>query len=179
MKTLDCLHRTRQGRFDQSDAALALRCLGIALLLLLWSTFPPNASSQTQDEAAPVDPLRDDAMLSFKTKVHPFVKKYCVDCHNTRPEAQLNLESALRNPESAASFRLWKKAVASVKVLDMPPADASELPTDQERQDFLDSIAKLKYLAPRDPGPFTLRRLSKVEFGNQNIPYHLPFLKSY
>ncbi|MGC6443653.1 MAG: DUF1592 domain-containing protein [Rubripirellula sp.] len=166
MKTLDCLHRTRQGRFDQSDAALALRCLGMATLLLLWSTFPPNASSQNQDEAAPVDPLRDDAMLSFKTKVHLFVKKYCVDCHNTRPEAQLNLESALRNPESAASFGLWKKAVASVKVLDMPPADASELPTDQERQDFLDSIAKLKYLAPRDPGPFTLRRLSKVEFGN-------------
>lgn len=166
MKTLDCQHRARQGRFDQSDVALALRCLGIALLLLHWSTFPPNASSQTQDETATVDPLRDDAMHSFKTKVHPFVKKFCVDCHNTRPEAQLNLESALRNPESAASFRLWKKAVASVKVLDMPPEDASELPTDQERQDFLDSIAKLKYLAPRDPGPFTLRRLSKVEFGN-------------
>lgn len=166
MKTLDCQHRARQGRFDRSVVTVALRCLGIAFLLLHWFACPPNATSQSQDETASADPLRDDAMQSFKTKVQPFVKKYCVDCHNTRPEAQLNLESALRNPESAASFRLWKKAVASVKVLDMPPEDASELPTDQERQVFLDSIAKLKYLAPRDPGPFTLRRLSKVEFGN-------------
>lgn len=166
MKTLDCQQHARQGRFDHSVVTLAVRCLGIALLLLHWFACPPNATSQSQDETASEDLLRDDAMQSFKTKVQPFVKKYCVDCHNTRPEAQLNLETALRNPESAASFRLWKKAVASVKVLDMPPEDASELPTDQERQDFLDSIAKLKYLASRDPGPFILRRLSKVEFGN-------------
>lgn len=166
MKTLDCHRHTRQGRFDHSVLTGALRYLGIALLLLHWAAIHPNASSQSQDEAASGDHLRDDAMQSFKTKVQPFVKKYCVDCHNTRPEAQLNLESALRNPESAASFRLWKKAIASVKVLDMPPEDAGDMPTDQERQDFLDSIAKLKYLAPRDPGPFILRRLSKVEFGN-------------
>src|SRR6185369_11127505 len=39
-------------------------------------------------------------------------------------------------------------------------------PTDEERQVFVDVIANLKYLSPPDPGPFVIRRLNKVEYGN-------------
>jgi hypothetical protein len=48
----------------------------------------------------------------------------------------------------------------------MPPDYADKIPTDDERREFIEWIGKLKYLAPRDPGPFVIRRLSKVEYGN-------------
>ena len=48
----------------------------------------------------------------------------------------------------------------------MPPDDADKQPTDEERQMFVDWIAKIKFLSPKDPGPFVIRRLTKVEYGN-------------
>ena len=48
----------------------------------------------------------------------------------------------------------------------MPPEDAKKRPTDEERQRFMDSIGKLKFLSPKDPGSFVIRRLTKVEYGN-------------
>lgn len=114
------------------------------------------------DEAA----LRADAKKTFKEKVGPFVEKYCIRCHGPRPKAGINLKSALKSPGSASSYLHWKKAVANVKVHDMPPEDVAKVPSKEERQQFIKWIGKLKYLAPRDPGPFVIRRLTKVEYGN-------------
>ena len=114
------------------------------------------------DEAA----LRADAQKVFKEKVGPFVNKYCTRCHGSRAKAGINLQSALKNPGGESASLHWKKAVANVKVHDMPPEDSSKKPTDEERRQFAEWIAKLKYLAPRDPGPFVIRRLTKAEYGN-------------
>ncbi len=130
-------------------------------LILAFSTISP-CLAEPADFAA----LQADAQKTFKEKIGPFVNKYCIDCHGTRPEAGINLRSALRSPGATASFLHWKKAVANVKVHDMPPEDAGEIPTEQERRDFVEWIGKLKFLAERDPGPFVLRRLSKVEYAS-------------
>ena len=37
---------------------------------------------------------------------------------------------------------------------------------DADRQMFVDWLAKLKFLSPKDPGPFVIRRLTKTEYGN-------------
>ena len=136
--------------------------LGVALVLSLVSPCRAEADDGNADEAA----LRADTEKTFKEKVGPFVNKYCISCHGPRPEAGINLRSALKSPGAASSFQHWKKAVANVKVHDMPPDYADEIPTDDERRQFVEWIGKLKYLAPRDPGPFVIRRLSKVEYGN-------------
>ncbi|MEQ8790852.1 MAG: DUF1592 domain-containing protein [Pirellulaceae bacterium] len=136
--------------------------LGLALVLCYVSPCRAETGGGSADEAA----LRADAERTFKKNVEPFVKKYCIDCHGPRPEAGVNLQSALRSPVAASSFLHWKKAVANVKVHDMPPDYAEKIPTDDERRQFIEWIGKLKYLAPRDPGPFVMRRLSKVEYGN-------------
>jgi hypothetical protein len=47
----------------------------------------------------------------------------------------------------------------------MPP-DGSEQPTDKEREMFMKWLGKVKYLSPKDPGTFIIRRLSKTEYGN-------------
>ncbi len=136
--------------------------LGLALVLSLASPCRAQTGDGGSDEAA----LRADANKVFKEKVTPFVEKYCLRCHGPRPKAGVNLESALKSPGSASSFLHWKKAVANVKVHDMPPEYASKIPTDEERGQFIEWIGKIKYLAPRDPGPFVIRRLTKVEYAN-------------
>ena len=136
--------------------------LGFALVLSLVSP----CRAEIDDGIADGAELRADAEKTFKEKVGPFVNKYCISCHGPRPEAGINLRSALKSPGAASSFLHWKKAVANVKVHDMPPDYADEIPTDEERRQFIAWIGKLKYLAPRDPGHFVIRRLSNVEYGN-------------
>lgn len=122
--------------------------------------------AESGNDVANEEALRADAKETLKGKVEPFVNKYCIRCHGTRPEAGVNLKSALRSPGSASSFLHWKKAVANVKVHDMPPEYVDDIPTDDERKQFIDWIGKLKHLATRDPGPFVIRRLTKAEYGN-------------
>ena len=126
----------------------------------------PSLHSETALKTMDEEALRADAKKTFKDQVGPFVEKYCIRCHGPRPKAGINLKSALKSPGSASSFLHWKKAVANVKVHDMPPEDVAKVPTDEERLQFIEWIGKLKYLAPRDPGPFVIRRLTKVELGN-------------
>ena len=133
---------------------MKLPVLALALLMA--------GSAIGADEAA----LRVDAQKVFKEKVGPFVNKYCTRCHGSRAKAGINLQSALKNPGGESASLHWKKAVANVKVHDMPPEDSSKKPTDEERRQFVEWIGKLKYLAPRDPGPFVIRRLTKAEYGN-------------
>ena len=142
--------------------SLPIAALGIALVLAFTSTGGAQTDDPSFDEAA----LRRNARRTLKDDVTPFVKKYCISCHGGYAQAGVNLQSAIDSPESATSVLHWKKAVANVKVHDMPPEDAGDIPTDEERSQFIEWIGTLKYLAERDPGPFVIRRLSKVEYAN-------------
>ncbi|MEW4488154.1 DUF1592 domain-containing protein [Thalassoglobus sp. JC818] len=108
------------------------------------------------------------AKKSFEDDVAPFIKRYCLDCHqNRRPtEAGVNFSPALPKPEDAAFHEQWKKAIARVRAHDMPPDYADRLPKDEDREAFLKGVAQIKYLSPRDPGLFIIRRLTKVEYSN-------------
>ena len=121
-----------------------------------------ETGGEVPDEAA----LRADAQNVLKGKIEPFVNKYCVKCHGSRAKAGINLQSALRNPNGESAALHWRKAAANVKVHDMPPEDASKIPSEEERRQFIESVAKIKYLSPRDPGPFVIRRLTKTEYAN-------------
>lgn len=135
-------------------------------IFALALTLASNGWAQLTGDNADLQALRTDARRVFKNKVTPFVEKYCIRCHGSRPKGDVNLKSALKSPGSAASFLHWKKAVANVKVHDMPPEDVRKTPTDEERLQFIEWIGKLKYLSPKDPGPFVIRRLTKVEYAN-------------
>ena len=139
----------------------------VALSAVLVSALVSPCRAETGDgKSAEEEKLRADAKTTFEKKVKPFVENYCIRCHGPRPKGDVNLKSALKSPGSPASYLHWQKAVANVKVNDMPPEDARKKPTEAERREFEKWIGKLKYLAPRDPGPYVIRRLSKVEYGN-------------
>ena len=137
-----------------------VRGLFISTLISLTGFIAVDATGM--DEAA----LRADAQKMFKEKVGPFVEKYCARCHGSRAKAGINLQSAVKNPSGESAILHFKKAAANVKVHDMPPEDAAKQPTDEERRQFVKWIGKHKYLAPRDPGAFVIRRLTKTEYAN-------------
>jgi mono/diheme cytochrome c family protein len=111
--------------------------------------------------------LQTDAKKAFREGVTPFLNTYCADCHgNKKRKGGVNFQSAISKPGDAASGKRWKQALATVKAHDMPPDDADKQPTDEERQKFADWIGKAKYLSPKEPGPFVIRRLTKAEYGN-------------
>jgi hypothetical protein len=108
----------------------------------------------------------EDAKKSFVEGVGPFVREYCTDCHGKkRRKGGLNFEAALKDPGETTSRRQWKQALANVKAHDMPPEEETQ-PTDEERAGFLEWIGRIKYLSPKDPGQFVIRRLTKTEYGN-------------
>ncbi|MCD8533688.1 MAG: DUF1595 domain-containing protein, partial [Verrucomicrobia bacterium] len=134
-----------------------------ALILSLVLPCPAQTDVESADEAA----LRAKAVRIFKENVDPFVKTYCTKCHGGgRAKANVNLEVDLKDPGRGTAFMHWKKAVANVKVHDMPPEDAARQPTDKERHQFIEWMGNLKYLSPQDPGSFVIRRLTPVEYGN-------------
>lgn len=111
--------------------------------------------------------LQTQAKKVFKDDVDTFIKDYCAKCHGIkRQKSGLNLEASLKNPGDSASISKWKQAIGSVKTHDMPPDDESKQPTEQERQKFMEGIKQIKYLSPKDPGVFVIRRLTKMEYGN-------------
>jgi hypothetical protein len=133
--------------------------LGFCLILCLaW----PCRSMAADHEA-----LKADAEEYFRSRVTPFIKTYCLPCHQSRrpTRAGVNFDPALKTPGHAAFSEIWKKAAARVKAHDMPPNSAVQ-PNDADREMFAVWLAKLKYLSQKDPGPFVIRRLTKTEYSN-------------
>ncbi|HAO65539.1 MAG TPA: hypothetical protein DCR17_02470, partial [Verrucomicrobiales bacterium] len=156
MESMQSLFTIGIGRFK----TVALGCA------LVWSLLSP-IQAETDGERTIEEALREGTRKIFKEKVEPFVKEYCTRCHGGgRAKANVNLAVDLKAPGRGVAFMHWKKAAANVKVHDMPPEDAAKQPTGEERLQFIDWLSFLKYLSPRNPGPFVIRRLTPMEYGN-------------
>src|SRR3954468_12518422 len=148
----------RPGTFGSCVMAMLPFAFGLSLTLRCAA-----APADDADFAA----LHVDAKKSFKKVVTPFVDSYCTRCHGQdRQKGGINFGPALKKPGETASSHRWKQAVGKVKSHEMPPEEAKKQPTDEERQKFLDGIGQIKFLSAKDPGPFVIRRLTKVEYAN-------------
>lgn len=142
------------------------RLLWVSVLSIVILSFISTFGSEADIDAKLAE-ARASAMKSFKDDVVPFINNYCTRCHGEKKKkGGVTFEYAIKNP-SLSSFRpLWKQALENIKSHNMPPEEEAKQPTDQERQTITNWIAGMKHLNPRDPGPFVIRRLSKVEYGN-------------
>ena len=135
-------------------------------ILILVCAVPVWARSGEEDDPA-LAQARDASLKVFKEQVSPFITKYCLRCHGDKKQkAGVRFDYAVKTP-AVPSFRtLWRRALTNVKSHDMPPSSDDKQPGDPERQAFIDWVATWKYLSPKDPGEFAIRRLSKTEYGN-------------
>ena len=106
--------RTNVGRYS------SVSMVGVAIGLVALIPVPKGLAEEepTQPEPTTEEKLRAEAKVILKEKVQPFVRKYCTDCHGSRPEAGINLESALKDPGTTSASLHWRKAVANVRVHD-------------------------------------------------------------
>lgn len=150
----------------RSEAHFRHGVIAVVVLGVLWSQ-PATGTAQTAEDAG-LATLKVDANEFFGDHVAPFIQTYCLSCHsNKRPtEAGLNFSPALKSPGHSAFSPMWKKSIGRVKAHDMPPEYADKQPTETERQRFVEGLAKIKYLSPKDPGQFVIRRLTKTEYSN-------------
>lgn len=109
-----------------------------------------------------------DAAEPYRDTVLPFVKTYCVECHNAKKsEGELDLTRYSSAEKVAADYRKWEHVVTFVTKEEMPPPDAKQ-PTPAERAEVLGVLGKLMLQEARktagDPGVVLPRRLSNAEY---------------
>ncbi|MDA1016615.1 MAG: DUF1592 domain-containing protein [Planctomycetota bacterium] len=107
----------------------------------------------------------DDA---FQIQVVPFMKEYCVQCHNRKTsEGELDLTRYTSSEMLGEHFRQWEHVVTFLKKEEMPPADAKQ-PSAKLRADMLKTIEDLLQTEGRklagDPGIVLPRRLTNAEY---------------
>ena len=76
----------------------------------------------------------------FEDQVLPFVKSYCVQCHNAKKASgELDLTRYTSASKILEDFRQWEHVVAFLKKEEMPPAKAKQ-PTPAERAAILTTL---------------------------------------
>lgn len=112
---------------------------------------------------------RAAVLKTFRDEITPFLKTYCLECHgknNREKQGDISFQSTFGRPGAGEFRKQWQQAAVNVKTHAMPPKDAKQQPTDEERQKFLEWVPTVKFLSLPDPGAFVIRRLTKVEYGN-------------
>lgn len=135
-------------------------------LLGIFMAFPSTVTAAKDDVP---EKKRAEILKTFRNDVTPFLNNYCIECHgknNRIKQGDVSFANALKRPGAGEFRKQWLAALVNVKEHSMPPVDAKKQPTDEERKKFLELIPLIKFLNPKDPGLFVIRRLNKVEYGN-------------
>lgn len=104
----------------------------------------------------------------FTANVQPFLTKYCLDCHGAeKPESMLNLARFQSAAKIAGELGTWQHVLGRVQSGEMPPKEATDRPSEQERAAVVKWIRALRADVARrnagDPGIVPARRLSNAE----------------
>ena len=150
----------------QSMAGSLWRGIFLAFIICISAACALTANAQTFNEPD-FAAARVNAEKTFKTNIAPFLSTYCIDCHGDKKrKGGITFRAALKNPSASSLRKQWKVAATTVKAHDMPPDDAAKQPSEEESKMFVDWVATTKFLSPKDPGIFEIRRLNKEEYRN-------------
>jgi hypothetical protein len=115
--------------------------------------------------------VEDEIQKRFSEEVAPLLQTYCHDCHSG-PEAEAKFDATLfaDSQRIVQYWDSWDGAVRRIVQREMPPADATTKPTEQQLATIQKWSEDLKALEAQkrrgDPGLITVRRLSNAEWNN-------------
>lgn len=140
----------------------------VSALAVPAASFVPLLSLTVTAQDAESEARRARVNETFRTKVVPFLKAYCMDCHgnNNKRKGGIDFAKMVQRPADGRFRTAWQVSLAQVREQGMPPEGTAKQPTEAERREFAEWVGTVKYLSPVDPGPFVIRRLTKIEFGN-------------
>jgi hypothetical protein len=153
-------------------ALILLGAFTAAMLAAGWaarsSATDPTAPPQATTQPAPGANKADDK--TFETKITPFLKKYCLDCHNGNKAAGgLTLEGYQSEAHARKDRKTWASVEHVLSANMMPPKKKAQ-PSKDEREFVINwietTLTKIDCTAPKDPGRVTIRRLNRAEYNN-------------
>ena len=124
----------------------------------------PTAAATTAPEPRPA---ADD---TFQTKILPFLKTYCLECHNgTKAAGGLTLDGYQSEAHARKNRKDWATVEHVLAAGEMPPKKKKQ-PTKDEKEFVItwveSTLTKVDCGVPQDPGRVTLRRLNRAEYNN-------------
>lgn len=143
---------------------MPIRRLSFALFAILSAAWPAGYSR-------PCLAAKPEREQEFRDKVTPLLKKYCYDCHGDKTtEGDLSLQGYKSAQSVLEGRKIWFKVIHRVTSNEMPPKDAKEQPTKEERK-FLGEWAEavvneIDCTGSPNPGRVTIRRLNRYEYKN-------------
>ncbi|AMV31031.1 hypothetical protein VN12_02870 [Pirellula sp. SH-Sr6A] len=162
--------------FHFRKSLVAVACIAIAFGLLAGIPIPRKTFAEefpiplaAGNSAADTSETDQELARTFEAEILPLFSKYCMDCHDSATaEAKLDM-SIFRSPSDIdQAWGSWQAILSRVHEKEMPPADAGELPSDEERKRLADWASRFRTseAARRagDPGPISTRRLSNSEY---------------
>ncbi len=143
-----------------SNVETSARLLKATLQLVLIGCMP------VLQTACADEPIVEDTMT---TSIAPFLKSYCLECHNTeQAEAKLDLSGFKLPSDIAKGHQTWNEVIHRIEAGEMPPVNHEPRPSAEQSFDFVDHVAEiLNTEAIRnagDPGDVPMRRLSNAEY---------------
>jgi hypothetical protein len=125
---------------------------------------PHAADGSFVSAAAP----KDD---TYETKIVPFMKKYCLDCHNAdKASGGLAMDGYKTEAQARKGRKDWLAAHEQLMNGMMPPKKRMVQPTKEEREFvakwIAESLTKVDCGLSKDPGRVTIRRLNRAEYNN-------------
>lgn len=107
----------------------------------------------------------------LKSDIVPLLARYCVECHGkTEPQADFAIAGVQSVEQMLGDRKRWLAALAKVQSGEMPPEEAKQKPTGDERKQLAawldDALNKLDCSGSPDPGRVTIRRLNRREYRN-------------
>jgi mono/diheme cytochrome c family protein len=119
--------------------------------------------------AEATDSARDSLQRQFTDRIQPLVAKYCISCHGQdAPEGKLDLSRFTTAAQIGKAHPTWDVVLERLVTKEMPPEDADEQPSDEERTAIVSWLrAWRKHEADRnagDPGLVLVRRLNSAEY---------------
>jgi hypothetical protein len=123
------------------------------------------------EQTQPVSTAAPQPEDTYEAKILPFVKKYCLDCHNSeKASGGLALDGYKTEQQARKGRKDWEAAAEQLSMGLMPPKKKMLQPTKAEREFVLhwitNSLTKSDCTGPRDPGRVTIRRLNRAEYNN-------------
>lgn len=121
--------------------------------------------------ARPCWAAKPEREKEYREKVVPLLKKYCIDCHGDKmTEGDLSLQNYKSAHSVLEGRKTWFKVIHRVANGEMPPKDAKEQPTKEERKflcEWVDTVVNdIDCSGSPDPGKVTIRRLNRYEYRN-------------
>ena len=144
------------------EGARSLRRSRLIGLGLPCVSFPTDAADSP-------DPTTASLQATYRDTVQPFLRTYCLECHDKQGhKGDLDLSAYPTLEAVARNHERWEAVLEQLQAKSMPPAKAKRQPEAGLRRDVIAWIEAFRTHEARrhagDPGRVLARRLSNAEY---------------